>query len=135
MNGQVAEMQRMRGKLKDDAAAIDEIVREHRRRLLEYGAAVQLEIAHLVEVLPLDDGDLLERAKPFERDGKMEPEPARLGARHDGQVEEALKSGAVSFIILGGDHDLSESVRRLGGGKVEYVRVTTGRYKEVSGGR
>jgi hypothetical protein len=27
MNGQVAEMQRMRGKLKDDAAAIDEMVR------------------------------------------------------------------------------------------------------------
>jgi hypothetical protein len=135
MNGQVAEMLRMRAKLKDDEAAIDAMVREHRRRLLEYGAAVQLEVAHEVEVMPLDDRDLLEGAKPVERDGKMQPDPARLEERHDGQVKAAMKSGACSFLILGGDHDLSESVRRLGGGTVEYVRVTTRRFKEVSGGK
>jgi hypothetical protein len=132
MDGQVAEMQKMRAKLKDDAAAIDEMVRDHRRRLLEYGAAVQLEVAHQVEVLPLDDGDLLERAKPVARNGKMQPDPASREARHDVQVKAAMKSGACSFIILGGDHDLSESVRRLGGGAVEYVRVTTSSYKQVS---
>jgi hypothetical protein len=129
MNGQVAEMQKMRANLKDDAAAINEMVREHRKRLLEYGTAVQLEIAHQVEVLPLDDRDLLEWAKPVERNVKMEPDPSRLKARHDGQVRAALQGGAVSFIILSGDHDLSESVRRLGGGTVEYIRVTTMRYK------
>jgi hypothetical protein len=129
MHQQVAEMQRMRGKLKDDAADIDEMVRDHRRRLLEYGAAVQLEIAHEVEVLPLDDRDLLEGAKPVERDGKMTPDPARREARHDGQVKAAMKSGAVSFIILGGDYDLSASVRRLRGGTVEYIRVTARRCK------
>jgi hypothetical protein len=47
MDKQVAEMQKMRAKFKEDAPAIDEMVREHRRRLLEYGAAVQLEIANL----------------------------------------------------------------------------------------
>jgi hypothetical protein len=135
MNGQVAEMQRMRTKLKDDAAAIDEMVRDHRKRLPEYGAAVQLEIAREVEVLPLDDRDLLEGARPVERNGKIEPDPAKLEARHDGQVKAALKSGAVSFIILGGDHDLSASVRRLGGGTTEYVRVTTRRYQEVTNGK
>jgi hypothetical protein len=133
MDKQVAEMQKMRAKLKDDAAAIDEMVREHRKRLLEYGAAVQLEIAQQVEVLPLDDRDLLERAKPVERDGKIEPDPASRAARHDGQLKAALKSGAVSFIILGGDHDLSESVLRLRGGTVEYVRMTTRRFRDVAG--
>ena len=123
----------MRAKLKDDAAAIDEMVREHRRRLLEYGAAVQLEIGREVEVLPLDDGDLLERAKPVARNGKMQPDPASREARHDVQVKAAMKSGSCSFIILGGDHDLSEGVRRLGGGADEYVRVTTSSYKQVSG--
>jgi hypothetical protein len=135
MNGQVAAMQRMRGKLKDDAAAIDEMVGEHRRRLLEYGAAVQLEIAREVDVLPLDDRDLLERAKPVARAGKMQPDPARLEARHDGQMKSALKCGTVSFIILGGDHDLSGSVRRLGDETVEYVRVATKSYREFSAGK
>jgi hypothetical protein len=44
----------------------------------------------------------------------------------------ALESGPCSFIVFGGVHDLSESVRRRGGGTVEYVRVTTRRYKEVA---
>jgi hypothetical protein len=125
-------MQKMRAKLKDDAAAIDEMVREHRRRLLEYGAAVQLEVDREVEVLLLDDRELLEGTKPVAQAGKMQPDPASREARHDGQVRAALKSGRVSFIILGGDHELSERVRRLGGGAVEYIRVTTTRYKEVA---
>jgi hypothetical protein len=132
MDKQVAEMQKMRAKLKDDAAAIDEMVREHRKRLLEYGAAVQLEIAQQVEVLPLDDRDLLERAKPVERDGKMQMDPASRQVRHDGQVKAALKSGPCSFIILGGNHNLSASVQRIGAGTTEYVRVTTQRYKDVT---
>ncbi len=47
-------------------------------------------------------------------------------------MKAVLASGACSFIVLGGQHDLSESVRRVGGGAVEYVRVTTRRYKEVA---
>jgi hypothetical protein len=133
MNGQVAEMQKMWANLKDDAAAIDEMARDHRRRLLEYGAAVQLEITREIEVMPLDDGDLLERAKPVARAGKMQLGPASREARRDVQVKAAMNSGACSFIILGGDHDLSEGVRRLGGGADEYVRVTTSSYKQVSG--
>jgi hypothetical protein len=34
--------------------------------------------------------------------------------------------------VLGGKHDLSASVRRLGGGTTEYIRVTTHLYKEVA---
>jgi hypothetical protein len=34
------------------------------------------------------------------------------------------------MIILGGSHDLSDNVRRLG--RCEYIRVTTRRFKEFS---
>jgi hypothetical protein len=44
----------------------------------------------------------------------------------------SLASGSCGFIIRGRKHDLSESVRRLGGGTVEYVRIATRRYKEVA---
>jgi hypothetical protein len=91
-----------------------------------------VELDRQVQLLPLDDRELLEQAKPVARDGKVLPDPARVEARHDGQVKATLESGPCSFIVLGGDHDLSASVRRLGGGKVEYVWVTTKRYKEVA---
>jgi hypothetical protein len=47
-------------------------------------------------------------------------------------VKAALASGPCSFIVLGGKHDLSESVRRLGSGTVEYIRVMMWRYKEYA---
>jgi hypothetical protein len=86
-----------------------------------------------VEVLPLDDADLLEGAKPARPDGAVTIDPARVEARHDGQVKRALASGPGSVFLLGGAHDLSASVRRLGGGTTEYVRVTTRRFKQVAG--
>ena len=113
-------------RLERNTPAIDEKVRDQRRRLLEYGAAVQLELDRQVQFQPLDDRELLEQAKPVARDGNVLPDP-----RHDGQV----KSVPCSFIILGGNHDLSESMRRLGGGTVEYVRVTTRLYRGVAGER
>jgi hypothetical protein len=60
-------------------------------------------------------GRLLEQA--------MRITPATLTARHDAQV---------GLIVLGGAHDLSESVRRLGGGHCEYIRVATRWFVEVS---
>ncbi len=48
-------------------------------------------------------------------------------------MKNLLKDGTFGLMILGGDHDLSENVRRLGGGRCEYVRVTMGRYRDVAG--
>jgi hypothetical protein len=48
-------------------------------------------------------------------------------------VKAALASGPCSFIVLGGKHDLSAGVRRLGGGTTEYVRVTMRQYKVFCG--
>ena len=54
-------------------------------------------------------------------------------ARHDAIVKNVLKEGSFGLMIFGGDHDLSENVRRLGEGKCEYVRVTMEQFKNASG--
>jgi hypothetical protein len=41
-------------------------------------------------------------------------------------VQAALKDGTFALIILGGAHDLSESVRRHAGGLCEYLRSPPG---------
>ena len=43
-----------------------------------------------------------------------------------------LKGASFGLMILGGDHDLSESVRRIGGGRCEYVKVTMGRFNQAA---
>jgi hypothetical protein len=44
-------------------------------------------------------------------------------------VETTLRGGPIAFFVLGGAHDLSEQVRRLGGGKCEYIRVPTASWR------
>src|SRR5260370_29877464 len=100
---------------------IDEMVREPRRQLLEYGASGELAVAGEIEALPLDDEDLLASANPVSPDGKVSVDPAKLESRHDAQAKAALTSGPCAFIVLGGGHDLSSSVRRLTGGQAEYM--------------
>jgi hypothetical protein len=112
--------------LRASALRIEDLVRDHRRRLLEYGAAGALEVAGEVETLPLDDDELLDAAKPVSPDGKVRLDPAKGEARHDGQVKAALASGPCSLLIRGGAHDLSASVGRFGG-TTEYLRVSTTR--------
>jgi hypothetical protein len=135
----LADLRKLRAGVKREAPEIDreieDLVRDHRRRLVEYGAASALESAGEVEALPLDDDALLDASKPVSPDGKVRLDPAKIEARHDGQVKAALASGPCSLLILGGAHDLSASVRRLGGGTAEYLRVSTARYKEVAGAR
>jgi len=113
---------------------ITDMIHQHRLRLLELGAAGRLLIAEEIdEVLPLDDADLLDKAKPITAEGKVKADPAKLMARRDAQVKAVLARGPLALIVLGGAHDLSDSVRRLGGGHCEYIRVTTRRFLEFSG--
>jgi hypothetical protein len=102
-------------------------------RMAEFGAAGRLlATGELSEVLPLDDAGLLDDANPVTPDGRVALDKGRLRARQDAQVRLASKGGGVSLIVLGGSHDLSQSVRRLGHGRCEYVRVTTTRFTQVS---
>jgi hypothetical protein len=48
-------------------------------------------------------------------------------------VRAALKRGPCSVLLLGGGHDLSATVRRLGRGDTEYLRVITRRYAQFAG--
>jgi hypothetical protein len=130
---ELADLHGQRARVKKPVLAIDrqvdELIRGHSRQLVEYGAATRLALVDEVEVLPLDDEELLEQAKPMK--GMLDP--TKNEARHDAQVKAALDSSPCALLILGGGHDLSASVRRLGKGKVEYVRLTTARYKEFAG--
>lgn len=37
------------------------------------------------------------------------------------------------MVVLGASHDLTESVKKLGGGNTEYVVVTTKKVREMTG--
>lgn len=113
---------------------IAQMLEQHQQRLRELGAAGRLRIADEVkEVLPLDDADLLEQAKPTTPSDLVHFDREKVQARHDAQVKAALGRGPFALVVLGGAHDLSDSVRRLGGGRCEYVRVTTWRVQKFMG--
>jgi hypothetical protein len=114
-------------------AEIQKMIDQHDRRLLELGAAGRLLVSgELEEVLPLDDDDLLDEAKPVSPDGRIRLDPDKLKARHEAQVRAVLEKGAFGLLVLGGAHDLSSSVRRLGQGHCEYIRVQTKRFRQFS---
>jgi hypothetical protein len=114
-------------------AEIRDMIDQHQLRLLELGAPGRLLVTgEIEEVLPLDDGDLLDRAKPVTPDGKIKLDAGKLKAREDAQVKAVLDKRAFGLIVLGGAHDLSDSVRRLGQERCEYIRVTTIRFKQFS---
>lgn len=108
--------------------------RNLRVETLPYGAVGRLVMRGRIEVEPLD-ADLLERAKPVRPDGTVRLDAVAVEARHDGQVKRALAAGPCAVLVLGGGHDLSASIRRLGGGTTEYIRLTPKQYTEAAGGK
>ncbi|HYH66500.1 MAG TPA: hypothetical protein VD866_17535 [Urbifossiella sp.] len=116
-------------------AQIDRLIRGLRVETLPYGAAGRFAGRQQLKVLPLDDAALLETANPVRPDGTVKADPKVVAARNDAQVRRALAGNPVTVIVLGGNHDLSAAVRRLGGGTTEYIRVTPLGYDEsVAGG-
>ena len=102
-------------------------------QMVEIGAAGRLLVSGEIEdVFPLEDEELLNAANPVTADGQVRFDALKLQARHDAIVKNVLKEGSFGLMILGGDHDLSENVRRLGEGRCEYVRVTMKRYREAA---
>jgi hypothetical protein len=73
---------------------------------------------------------LLDEVRPITPDGKGCLDPKKMAARESAIVEAALQY-PIAVIVLGGAHDLSEHVRRLGRGQAEYIRVTPRRYVEI----
>jgi hypothetical protein len=94
------------------------------------GASGRLLLAEgLEEVRPLDDAVALAAADPRKADA------ATMKASEDAIVRNALANGEpVVVIVLGGGHDLIESVRAADQ-SCAYIRVTTGKVAELMGGR
>jgi hypothetical protein len=100
---------------------IESFLQEHRKFLLEVGAPGRLLIAgDIDEVVPLDDAELLRL------------DAGKTGAREDAIVRAATATEPLALIVLGGAHDLAGSVRRVSGGRCEYIRLTTKRVEEFS---
>jgi hypothetical protein len=122
---------------REEATAIEEqlmgMLWEHKRRLLRMGAAGRLLISgEIDEVLPLDDAELHDKAKPITPDGRLRFDKAMEKAREDACVRIATAEGPLAVILLGGAHNLADSIRRVARGRCEYIRVTTRRFKEIS---
>lgn len=119
-------------KVKKIEAEVCALIDQYRLQLLELGAPGRLLIAgEIDDVLPLDDADLLDRAKPVTPEGKIRLDKEKVKARNDAQVKAVMDGGGFGLIVLGGAHDLSDSVRRLGQGRCEYVRVTTKQFQKI----
>lgn len=105
---------------------------QHRVALLELGAAGRLMMTgELEKVLPLEEAE--KQAKPITPSGEVKLDPAKLKARNDAQVRMAFKHGPVAVVILGGAHYLKGSASRFTGGGCDYIRVTTRRFRDLSG--
>lgn len=104
---------------------------EHSIRLLEIGAAGRLLLAREIEeLLPLEDSVLYDQANPVTSNDRIHFSRDRVRAREEAQVKAVLSRAVCGLVILGGSHDLSESVRRHVG--CEYIQVTTKRFKEFA---
>jgi hypothetical protein len=121
------------GQVEDLDRELAGLMHGHHRRVLEFGVAGRLAIDQAADVLPLEDEQLVAAAHPVRPDGTVRLDKAALEARHDAQVKVALASGPVAVLVLDANHDLSASVRRLGGGAVEYLRVTTKAVERFAG--
>src|SRR5437899_10111359 len=89
--------------------------------------------AELKEVLALDEEGPLEGANPVRPDGTVKLDASKVRQCQAAMVKTlARRPEPILVIVLGGAHDLSAAVRELTPG-AEYLRVTTGMYRQVSG--
>jgi hypothetical protein len=114
------------------AEGIEELERQHRRDLLEVGAAGRLLLAgEIKEVVPLEDPAAFSAANPLDATGRVSFDPEKFAAREDAQVKRLLDGDRFALVILGAAHSLTDSIRRANQ-RCEYIRVTTARVQEFA---
>lgn len=99
---------------------ISGLVEKHRLALLAVGAGGRLLMAGELGVFPLEADEL---------QGGSQTDEHKAQVRNDAIVRNALEHGPVTVIILG-DVDLTESVRRLSG--VEYAKLAGHNFQQRS---
>ncbi len=113
-----------------DDAMSEFLRRQYREDKLLLGAAVQVEG---LEVLPSEDPEAMEAANPI-KDWKVQFDEEANERREGAIVRNVLASESpVVVLVLGGGHDLSNSVEAIGGGAVEYVRVQVKAHRKAAG--
>jgi len=120
-------------KIQASESKIVGLLERHNRHLLEVGSAGRLLVTgELKAVLPIEERVPFEEAKPLQADGLIRKDATKLAARNDAQIRTILKQDRFAVVMLDGSHDLSESIKRVAKGKIEYLRVTTNRYQELA---
>jgi hypothetical protein len=142
---QLADVQALLKKLTDEGKAgseryakaravekeIVDLLEHHRLELLELGAAARLLVSgELQRVLPLDDAQLLDAAKPKRSNGKVASNPFGAVFREAWMAKTLTEAGPVAVAVLGGAHELKEPLGTVGG--VEYLRVSVRAMDEVN---
>lgn len=88
---------------------------------------------HVKQVHAADTDATLKLTNPLKADGRlMEVPQESIEKREDHIVRQMLKTGKTAVVVLGGAHDLTDNVKRLGGGKVGLIVVTTQAYRRFA---
>lgn len=126
----LATLKRSGKYVKHGDSPIDLLVQhEYQNDILMIGAPGRLLMkGELDDVLPTETQQSLKAGAPFDAEGNVKFDEAKIEQREDVIVEHLLKGGPVSFVVLGGAHDLSDNVPD----DCEYIRVATKKYNELS---
>lgn len=121
----------------DAPELIDEAKRlqaEFRETLLQLGAVGRLMVdGDLSDVSPLDEADLLKTANPIQG-GKIAFDAAADEAREDTMARRLMAAGPVAVVILGGEHDLADNLRKVSRSHT-YTKLQTPKYLELEGAK
>ena len=79
------------------------------------------------EIFAAEDLKLLQASRPVQRDGTLQWDWEAQERREDAIVERMTQHDGTALIVLGGGHNLTDNIQRLGK-RCEYIRVMTKRY-------
>jgi len=130
---QLLESGDSRQELSETIDDIDKILARYRMDRLQIGAAGQLLLeGEINEILPVEDTQAYEDANPVMENGGVVLDRRKIKARQDAQVQRLLQADRFTLVILGGAHNLSDSIDRISCGTCEYVKITTRWYREFA---
>lgn len=99
----------------------------------QFGALGRLFLnGELKNILPAENLNLLLAAMPFRADGSYHFNPEAHEKREDAMIKCIMDRGDMdAVIVLGGGHDLTNNIQRLGK-SCQYIRVVTKKFWEFS---
>ena len=105
---------------------------ELREESLQLGAIGHLiRSSEIADYLPLEDAATVVAADPLGRDGKLRSNAAAEKAREDEMAKRLLATGPIAIVVLGGDHDLEDNLKKLLP-SVKYQKLQTVKYRELA---